>query len=137
MERLNKTPLLLITTFLILFLHGNAWGEEENPLPLPKVEGSKSFDLEIDQLNHKGIKLFHEDRFQEAGDQFKKSLDLARQLRDPSQGLLHYNLALSLHKSGNRAEAAKHFQSAKKYARGNSTILNSTLLKKNESGINR
>ena len=74
--------------------------------------------------------------FSKAAKQFKKAVNLSRQLRDPSQGILHFNLSLSLHKKGNHEEATKHFYSARRFARGNPKILESELLKMHECGFN-
>ena len=70
-----------------------------------------------------------------AFEHFKKALNLARQLRAPSQGILYFNLSLSLHKSGNHEEATKQFYSARRFSRGNSKILESELLKIHECGF--
>ena len=51
---------LYVTVFFLMFLCGPVWGETEGPLKLPKVEGSKSFDLEISQINRLAIKKYHE-----------------------------------------------------------------------------
>ena len=119
-----------------MFLGISASGEVESPLLLPKEEGSRSFDLEISQINNQGIKKYKEGFFLDAVEQFKKGLTLAQQLRDPSQGILHYNLSLSLHRSEKHESAAKQFSSAKKFARGNSKILKSNLLKIHECKFN-
>lgn len=131
-----KKTFLYITIFLLMFLCGPVWSETEGPLKLPKVEGSKSFDLEISQINRLAIKKYQQGLFDKAGEYFKKALTLAQQLRDPSQGILYFNLSLSLHKSGNHEEATKQFYSARRFARGNSKILESELLKMHECGFN-
>lgn len=127
---------LFITGFLLMFLCGPVWSETEGPLILPKVEGSKSFDLEISQINSHAIKKYQQGLFDRAAEHFKKALILAQQLRDPSQGILYFNLSLSLHKLENHEEAAKQFNSARRFARGNSKILESELLKMYECGFN-
>ena len=71
-----------------------------------------------------------------AAEHFKKAVNLAQQLRDPSQGILYFNLALSLHELGSHEEATKQFYSARRFARGNSKILESALLKMHECGFN-
>ena len=123
---------LYITIFFLIFLCGPVWSETENPLKLPKVEGSKNFDLEISQINTFAIEKYQQGLFDKAGELFKKALNLAKQLRDPSQGILYFNLALSLHKLGHHGKAAKQFYSARRFARGNSKILKSELLKTHE-----
>jgi tetratricopeptide (TPR) repeat protein len=100
------------------------------------VEGSKNFDLEISQINRLAIKTYQQGSFEIAVEHFKKALNLAQQLRAPSQGVLYFNLSLSLHKLGNHEEATKQFYSARRFARGNSKILESALLKMHECGFN-
>ena len=128
--------LLCSMFFLFTVLCIPVWSETEVPLNLPKMEGSKSFDLEISQINREAIKNYQMGLFSKAVTQFKKAVNLSRQLRDPSQGILHFNLSLSLHKKGNHEEATKHFYSARRFARGNPKILESELLKMHECGFN-
>jgi len=131
---LNKSQktFLFLAVFFLFFSRAPLWGNTELPLELPKGEGSKSFDLEISQINSQGIKNYMQGLFPDATAQFKKALTLSKQLRDPSQGILHYNLSLSLHKSGKHEEATKQFSSAKRFARGNPKILKSERLKMHE-----
>jgi len=126
----------MIIALLLVISCGPAWSQEEAPLSLPKAEGSKSFDLKIDQSNSQGIQLYRQGNYQKAVAHFKKALNLAKQLRDPSQGIMYYNLALSLHKIGQHEESAKQFYSARRFARGNPTILKSKLLEMHECGLN-
>lgn len=128
------TPLIVV--LLLATLSGTAWANQEVPLELPKAEGSKSFDFEIDQFNSQGVKLYSQGDYEQAIDHFQKALTLAQQLRDPGQGILYYNLALGLHKSGQHEEATKQFYSARRFARGNKMILESELLKTHECGLN-
>ena len=132
----KKVMLLCSMFFLFTVLCIPVWSETEVPLNLPKMEGSKSFDLEISQINREAIKNYQMDLFSKAVKQFKKAVNLSQQLRDPSQGILHFNLSLSLHKKGNHEEATKHFYSARRFARGNPKILESELLKMHECGFN-
>ena len=113
-----------------------AWSLTEVPLNLPKVEGSKSFDLEISQINKQAVQNYKMGLFSKAAKQFKKAVNLSRQLRDPSQGIINFNLSLSLHKEGKHEEATKHFYSARRFARGNPKILESELMKMHECGFN-
>ena len=133
--QIQKT-FLSITVFFLMLWNVPVWSEVESPLPLPKAEGSKSFDLEISQINSLAIKEYQQGLFDNAAEHFKKALTLAQQLRDPSQGILYFNLSLSLHKSGNHEEATKQFYSARRFARGNPKILESELLKMYECGLN-
>ena len=132
----TQKNLLYIAVFLLIFLCTPVWSDTESPLKLPKVEGSKNFDLEISQINRLAINKYQQGLFEIAVENFKKALNLARQLRDPSQGILYFNLSLSLHKLGNHEEATKQFYSARRFARGNSKILESALLKMHECGFN-
>ena len=131
-----KSSFICIAVIFMVFLSESGWGESENPLVIPKEEGSKNFDLEISQINSLAIKKYKKGLFLDAIEQFKKGLALAQQLRDPSQGILHYNLSLSLNKSEKHEEAAKQFNSAKKFARGNPKILKSMLFKMHECKFN-
>ena len=132
----KKVMLLCSMFFLFTVLCIPVWSETEVPLNLPKMEGSKSFDLESSQINREAIKNYQMDLFSKAVKQFKKAQNLSQQLRDPSQGILHFNLSLSLHKEGEHEEATKHFYSARRFARGNPKILESELLKMHECGFN-
>lgn len=126
----------IVSALLLMVLCGSAWSEEETPMKLPKAEGSKSFDLKVDQINSEGIQFYGQGNFEKAVDRFTKAVNLAQQLRDPSQGILHYNLALSFHKSGQHEEATRQFYSARRFARGNRKILESELLKMHDCGLN-
>ena len=96
---------------------------------LPRTEGSKSFDMEINQLNNIGIKHYSLNELDRADESLKKATNLAKQLRDPSLGVISFNRALVLHRLNQGKEAIKYFNLAKKYARGDIRILNSQLLK--------
>jgi tetratricopeptide (TPR) repeat protein len=135
-KQLSNNHLAHTLVFLFLLSPIVVLAEQEVPLEIPKMEGSKSFDFEIDQLNDKGIDLYQQCNFKQAGDQFKQALNLAEQFRDPSQGVLHFNYALSLHHLGNHKEALKALYSARRFARGDPKILNSKLLRMYECGLN-
>ena len=96
---------------------------------LPRTEGSKSFDMEINQLNNIGIKHHSLNELDQADESLKKATNLAKQLRDPSLGVISFNRAVILHKLHQSKEAEKYFNLAKKYARGDIRILNSKLLR--------
>ena len=136
MNLLTRKLFFCVAVFLLTLLSAPLWGDTESPLSLPKAEGSKSFDLEISQINKFAIETYKQGLFDKAGEHFKKALKLAQQLRDPSQGILYFNLSLSLHKSGNHEKATKQFYSARRFARGNPKILESELLKMHECGFN-
>ena len=101
----------------------------ENLIGLPRTEGSKSFDMEINQLNNIGIKYYSLKELDKAEEKLKKATNLAQQLRDPSLGVIAFNRALVLHHLHKNKEAIKYFTLAKRYARGNIRILNSQILK--------
>jgi tetratricopeptide (TPR) repeat protein len=128
----SSKTFIYITIIFLIFLCGPVWSETEGPLKLPKVEGSKSFDLEISQINRLAIKKYQQGLYEMAAVHFKKAVNLAQQLRDPSQGILYFNLALSLHKLGDHEQATKQFYSARQFARGNLKILESKFLKTHE-----
>ena len=130
------TGLLILAYFILLQTHVSAWTIQEVPIELPKKEGSINFDLEIGGINSYGLKLFKQKNYVGAADKFYKALELAKQLRAPSKGILYYNLALSLYNSGKHQEAIRSFYSARKFARGNKKILNSELLKLYKCGFN-
>ena len=108
----------------------------EIPIVLPKTEGSKNFDLEISIANQNGINQYKSKSFSEARRHFKRAQSLAKQFRDPGLGIVSFNLALTLHKLNLHENAVKAFLIAKKYARGNSSILDSKLLRFHECGFN-
>ena len=76
-----------------------------------------------------GIKHHSLNELDQADESLKKATNLAKQLRDPSLGVLSFNRAVILHKLHQNKEAGKYFNLAKKYARGDIRILNSQLLK--------
>ena len=138
LQRLRMfNKILVCIVFLLLLINPySVLADQEMPLEIPKMEGSKSFDFEISQINKEGILLFQKRKFEQAGSHFKKALNLAKQFRDPSRGILHFNYALSLHYFGNHKEALREFYNARKFARQNIRILQSNLLKMHECGLN-
>ena len=76
-DKVSKT-FLYIAAFFLIFLCGPVWSETEGPLKLPKVEGSKSFDLEVSQINRLAIKKYQEGLFEMAAEHFKKAVNLAQ-----------------------------------------------------------
>ena len=123
---------LLINILVILFLNLLSLPISvyaENLIGLPRTEGSKSFDMEINQLNNIGIKHYSLKELDKAEEKLKKATNLAQQLRDPSLGVIAFNRALVLHHLHKNKEAIKYFTLAKRYARGDIRILNSQILK--------
>ena len=119
---------ILVILFLILLSLPIAL-YAENLIGLPRTEGSKSFDMEINQLNNIGIKYYSLKELDKAEEKLKKATNLAQQLRDPSLGVIAFNRALVLHHLHKNKEAITYFTLAKRYARGDIRILNSQILK--------
>ena len=119
--------LLLVFIFFISFLIPQHLLAEEL-IGLLRTEGSKNFDMEINSLNSLGIKQHSLNELERAEESLRKATNLARQLRDPSLGVTSFNRALVLHRLNKDKEARKYFAVAKRYARGDSRILNSQLL---------
>ncbi len=94
-------------------------------IALPKEEGSKRFDMEIDKLNQKGIKMYKAGDFEMAFELFDKASNLAQQFRDPSRGVIFFNTALTLLKLKRDVKARSYFLKSKEHARGNQKILKS------------
>jgi tetratricopeptide (TPR) repeat protein len=113
--------------FILLLLPVSLYAD--NLIGLPRTEGSKSFDMEINQLNNIGIKHYSLKELDKAEEKLKKAINLAQQLRDPSLGVIAFNRALVLHHLHKNKEATKYFTLAKRYARGDIRILNSQILK--------
>ena len=130
---------LISFTLMIFFLTSVSIQADtalESPIELPKIEGSKNFDLEISLANKNGINQFESKSFSEAQNFFMKAQSLAKQFRDPGLGIVSFNLGLTLHKLDLHESAVKAFLIAKRYARGNSSILGSKLLHFHECGFN-
>ena len=87
-------------------------------------------------INQKGIHQFESKLFSEARESFKRAKSLAQQFRDPGLGVVSFNLGLTLHKLNLHENAVEAFMTAKKYARGNSMIIDSKLLRFHECGFN-
>ena len=126
---------VLLTMIIGLSIKRTLAGQEV-PIHLPKTEGSKRFDMEISVANEKGILLFEHGKFKAARESFSKAELLAKQFRDPGLGVVSFNLGLALHKMDLHEDAVEAFTTAKKYARGNRSILNSSLIRFHECGFN-
>jgi tetratricopeptide (TPR) repeat protein len=133
---MKKIILYVLLIFFMNLLSAQADTELENPIRLPKTEGSKNFDLEISMINQNGIRQFKSKLFSEASESFKRAKSLAQQFRDPSLGIVSFNLGLTLHKLNRHENAVEAFMTAKKYARGNISILDSKLVRFHECGFN-
>ena len=72
-RRTKVTGKQLIRTLIVvsyLFLCGQTWAIQELPIKFPKVEGSKSFDLEISQLNSQAFTNYQQGLFSKAAENF-------------------------------------------------------------------
>ncbi len=136
-DLLMNQPLFQILFFFIFSINSiQLTYAFESPIFLPKKEGSKNYDLEISEINRQGVNQFKDESFDKARNSFKKALLLAKQFRDPGLGIVSYNLGLSLHNLKLHEDAVEAFMIAKKYARGNGSILNSKLVHFYECGFN-
>lgn len=93
---------------------------EMQALKFPMREGSSAG---AHKHNEEGIKRFNRGDFNVA----LKHFQIASRT-DPTVGESHYNEALCLDKLGRHQEATSQFYAARKYAHGNSAILNSRIL---------
>ena len=93
MKSLNSLLKILLITGLLIPTSLYA----EDLIGLPRTEGSKNFDMEINNLNNMGIKHHSLNELSEADENLKKATNLAQQLRDPSLGITSFNRALVLH----------------------------------------
>tara|TARA_B100000686_G_C16713435_1_gene930571 strand:+ start:680 stop:1138 length:459 start_codon:yes stop_codon:yes gene_type:complete len=133
---MKRLPFYMVMIFILTPVVIQANTGLETPIVLPKTEGSKNFDLEISIANQNGINQYNSKSFSEARKYFKRAQSLAKQFRDPGLGIVSFNLGLTLHKLKLHENAVKAFLIAKKYARGNNSILNSRLLRFHECGFN-
>ena len=133
---MKRLPCYMVMIFILTPVFIQANNEFETQIVLSKTEGSKNFDLEISIANQNGINQYKSKSFSEARRHFKRAQSLAKQFRDPGLGIVSFNLGLTLHKLKLHENAVKAFLIAKKYARGNDSILNSKLLRFHECGFN-
>ena len=134
--KMKKIFLYMLLLVLLASVSVQADSELEIPIALPKTEGSKNFDLEISMINQKGVHQYKLKLFTDASESFMKAKTLAQQFRDPGLGIVSFNLGLTLHKLDRHENAVEAFMIAKKYARGNSVILDSKLVRFHECGFN-
>ena len=106
--------------FAALFLVMGCTHVEEDPLIL-RAGAEPSAKMRNDE----GIKHFKAGRNYDALLQFNQA-----NLADPTSGEIHFNLGLALWNENKKERAIKHFEQAKKLARGNPKILKSKLIKK-------
>jgi len=104
--------------FLLLATSCNKINEE--PLTL-RVGAEPSAKMR----NDIGIEHFKAGRNFDALLQFNQA-----NLADPTSGEIHFNLALALWKENKKKRAIKHFKKARQLAKGNTLILESSIMKK-------
>jgi Tfp pilus assembly protein PilF len=75
--------------------------------------------------NSRGRQFFEEGKYFDALLGFKQA-----RTADPYSGEIHFNMALTLHLRGEEDRAREEFALARKYAQGNTAILQSPLLNK-------
>jgi len=74
--------------------------------------------------NDEGISHLVQRHWDTAAGFFKEAIEA-----DPNLAEAHFNLALSLHKTGKHGDASEHFKKAKELASGNSKIVDNKILK--------
>ncbi len=74
--------------------------------------------------NDEGVSHLVQRQWGTAAGFFKEAIEA-----DPNLAEAHFNLALSLHKTGKHGDATEHFKKAKELASGNSKIINNKILK--------
>ena len=80
MKLCNFFLVIIFTVILGSPMHLSA----EELIGLPRPEGSKSFDMEINNLNNIGIKHYSLNELEHAEKSLKKATNLAQQFRDPN-----------------------------------------------------
>jgi len=113
----NFSLILFVLIFTCLSVQAFA---DEGPLKFPMHEGSNA---NAHKHNEEGISHYNQGHYDIALRHFQ----LASKV-DSSVGESHYNEALCLDKLGKHGEATNHFYAARKYAKGNSAILESKIL---------
>lgn len=106
--------------FVLLLLLASCSSISEEPLTMRAgAEPSAKMRNDI------GIEHFKAGRNYDALLQFNQA-----NLADPTSGEIHFNLGLALWIENKKERAIKHFKEARKFAKGNPSILESPLIKK-------
>lgn len=108
---------LLALSFVFLSVPAFA---EEGALKFPMREGSNAG---AHKHNEEGISHYNQGHYDVALKHFQMASKA-----DSSVGEAHFNEALALDKLGRHGDATNHFYAARKYAHGNTAILNSEIL---------
>jgi len=111
--------LFILLALLFMFLSVPVFAED-GALKFPMREGSSG---SAHKHNEEGIASFNQGNYSVALKHFQMASSI-----DSSVGETHYNEALCLDKLERHGEATNHFYAARKYAHGNSAILNSRIL---------
>ena len=113
----NLSLILFILIFTCLSVPAFA---DQGPLKFPMREGSNA---SAHKHNEEGISHYNQGHYDVALKHFQMASKV-----DSSVGESHYNEALCLDKLEKHGEATNHFYKARKYAKGNSAILESKIL---------
>ena len=114
-----KKSLFIVLASLVLFWSVPVFADE-GPLGFPMREGSSS---EAHKHNEEGISHYNQGHYDVALKHFQMASKI-----DSSVGESHFNEALCLDKIGRHGDATNHFYAARKYAHGNTAILDSHIL---------
>ncbi len=113
---------------LLIALGTPGCSKDLNEPPLPLLPGAEP---SAKSRNDLGIEHYQAGRYFDALLQFNQA-----NFADPTSGETHFNLGLAYLQEGNKEKAIKNFRTARKLARGNPGILESSianeLLQKNQ-----
>jgi hypothetical protein len=116
-------PILIIGVYvLVMVMAGCA---SDKPAPLTTLAPPPSVDPQILKLFNEGSRFFQEGQWEAARHQFQTAVQQQADLAEA-----HYNLALSIDRMGDQAEAKKHYIEAANLAPGNKVIWNSPPLRR-------
>jgi Tfp pilus assembly protein PilF len=122
-EREEENHMKNVTTFItvgILYLAiSTALSSPALAQAIKPLSGTKGADAV-----NTGVHQFNQGNLDNAMSQFQQALK-----QNPRSGVAHYNLALTYSRLGRPDLAAKHFQQASEFGRGNPFIQNSSVLK--------
>jgi len=117
---------LMVACYALALGCSSQSGKAANVLPPPS--GTKPA---VATQIEKGNALFASRDFTGAEEAFRQAIVV-----DSTSAEAHYNLALTLHRSGNQGEAKKHYIEAANLAPGNKVIWDSPPLRQQTGGFN-